>query len=154
MELFHWFQVGIFNVLLIWLGCGCNSIVEHLPGIHKGEAWALVPQNSFKKIYLVNRITVTFFNWRHFLNATMTETCILQLLGILGWLYTYHDTHYRGQKTIYGGWFSFSTMWVLGTELWPSGLLVNTLPAKAAHRPFLKLFYLWYVCVSVYMSVL
>lgn len=75
----------------------------------------------------------------------MTEASILHLVGILGGLYTYHDTRYRGQKTIYGGWFfSFSTIWVLGTKLWSSGLLVNTLTYKGNSRALLLLllFYL------------
>lgn len=86
----------------------------------------------------------------------MTETCIFHLVDILGGLYTCHDTHYRGQKTIYEGWFSFSTVWVLGTELWSSGLLVNTFTYKGNSRALFCFFLiiLFMICVSVYMSVL
>lgn len=80
----------------------------------------------------------------------MTEASILHLVGILGGLYTYHDTRYRGQKAIYGGWFSFSTMWVLGTELWSSGLLVNTLTCKGKSQ---ALFYYYYFIHDMCMFV-
>lgn len=73
----------------------------------------------------------------------MIEASILYLVGILGGLYTYHDTRYRGQKTIYGGWFSFSTMW-------SSGLLVNILTYKGNSQALLllSLLYLW-LCMFV-----
>lgn len=87
----------------------------------------------------------------------MTETCIFHLVDILGGLYTCHDTHYRGQKTIYEGWFSFSTVWVLGTELWSSGLLVNTFTYKGNSRALFCFFFNYFIydmCLCLYVCVM